>query len=182
MGAGYWLNPDTGKCVQVATTHDEWVRDNDNASSMGVPQWVYDEIVRYPPTAVDEIRLLALHCGLVRMREHPRYLSIQFAAERSRLSHIISAIALTLRDLPIHADTNIQMDNLLLGESLSITVAELQSRTEAQQPVFPEDSDHCDSIQTAHPFLSEVRRRFRNRGPQANLEERRPNAEETLPH
>ena len=26
MGAGYWLDPDTGMCVQVETTHDEWVR------------------------------------------------------------------------------------------------------------------------------------------------------------
>jgi hypothetical protein len=171
MGAGYWLNPDTGKCVQVITTHDEWVRDNANARSMGVPQWVYDEIMRHPPTAVDEIRLLALHCGLVRMREHPRYLSIQFAAERHRITRVLLAIATALSDLTIHADTNIRMDNLLLNDSLSITVAELQSRVESQQRVFPEDKDQGDCIQAAHPFLIELQKRSRKRAMEAGQEE-----------
>lgn len=161
MGAGYWLNPDTGKCVQVRTTHDEWVRDNENARSLGIPQWVYDEIMRHPPTAIDEIRVLALHCGLVRMREHPNYFSIQFAAVDDHLHSVLSAIAAALKDLHIHADTDIHMDNLLLGQSLSIANGELQRRIETQIPVFPNDGDQ----QAAHPFLSEVQRRFGNRAP-----------------
>lgn len=161
MGAGYWLNPDTGKCVQVETTHDEWVRDNANALSMGVPQWVYEEIMRHPPTDVDEIRLLALHCGLVRMREHPRYLSIQFAAERDCVSGVLSAIAAALNGLQIHPDTTVQMDNLLLGKSISITVAELQNQLETQTPVFSENQDQGGCIEAAHPFLIEVQERSR---------------------
>jgi len=165
MGAGYWLNPDTGKCVQVRTTHDEWVRDKENARSIGVPQWVYDEIMRYPPTAVDEIRLLALHCGLVRMREHPRYLSIQFAAERLHVAQVLPAIAAALNELPIHADTIIRMDNLRLNESVSITVAELKNRLESQQPLFSESNDQGNDALKGHPFLMDIRQRFAQHAP-----------------
>ena len=38
MGSGYWLNPSTGMCVRVATTHDEWVRDEQNADRIGLPE------------------------------------------------------------------------------------------------------------------------------------------------
>ena len=159
MGAGYWLHPDTGKCVQVATTHDEWVRDNENARSIGVPQRVYDEIMQHPPTAVDEIRILGLHCGLVRMREHPRYLSIQFAAERHHIARLLGAIATALNHLGIHPDTTVQMDNLLSGESISITVAELRKQIESQQSVFSEQDD-VGRKPMGHPYLLEIRRRF----------------------
>ena len=57
-GEGYGLDPDTGRCVKVETTHDEWIREEKNARSMGVPEPVYQEIMTYPPEAVDEIRLL----------------------------------------------------------------------------------------------------------------------------
>ena len=144
MNAGYWLNPDTGKCVQVATTHDEWVRDEENARSMGVSQWAYNQIMQYPATAIDEIRILALHCGLVRMREHPRYLSVQFAADGHRVARVLTATAAALSDLGIHPDTMLQIDNLQTSQRASVTVAELRSQLDT---VFPDEGGE------AHPFL-----------------------------
>jgi len=58
--AGYWLKPDTGECIKVATTHDEWIRDRKNAEHLGIPATFYAKIRRYPPTSVDEIRILAV--------------------------------------------------------------------------------------------------------------------------
>ena len=92
MGAGYWLNPDTGQCVRVATTHDEWVRDRGNAEGIGLPEAAYDAIMQYPATAVDEIRLVVLNWGLVRIREHPRYTSVQFAAHAHQVTPILRAV------------------------------------------------------------------------------------------
>jgi hypothetical protein len=157
-GAGYWLEPKTGRCVQVETTHDEFVRDRENARSMGVPRQVYDEIMMYSPTDVDEIRLLALHSGLVRMREHPRYLSVQFAAGRESVARVLKAIVKALADMKIHPDTRIEMDNLLLGESTAMTVAELRIRIGSGSGVLPEGSEG-----RPHPFLLEIRERFGKR-------------------
>ena len=140
MGAGYWLNPDTGKCVRVATTHDEWVRDKANADSIGLPEECYDQIMQHPETAVDEIRLLALRYGLVRMREHPRYLSVQFAAQRHRVKPILAAVLTALGDLKVHPDTYMIVDNLLSGDSVSITLDGLRSRLENGEPVLHEQS------------------------------------------
>jgi hypothetical protein len=155
MGAGYWLEPDTGKCMQVETTHDEWIRVWENARSMGVPRWIHDKIMRFPPEAVDQIRLLALYSGLVRMREHPRYLSIQFAAGHDSVARVLKAIVAALAALGIHPDTRIEMDDLLLGESTAMTVAELRNRIEAGKPVFLGGSGG-----KPHPFLTEIRERF----------------------
>ena len=79
--AGYWLNPETGLCVRVATTHDEWVRDRKNAEDLGLPDTVYREIMSYDPTDIDPIRLAAVRCGLVRIREHRRHISVQYMAD-----------------------------------------------------------------------------------------------------
>jgi hypothetical protein len=157
-GAGYWLEPNTGRLVKVETTHDQWIREENNARTMGVPEPVYQEIMTFPPEAVDEIRLLALHSGLVRMREHRRHLSIQFAAERPRLPSVLKAITIALNDLGIHPDTYAEMDNLLLGESAAMTVGELRIRIANGQPVFLGGSGG-----KPHPFLTEIRERFGER-------------------
>jgi hypothetical protein len=105
MGAGYWLNPETGMLVQVTTTHDAWVRERANAKSIGLSEDCYAEIMRHPATAVDEIRLAALREGLVRMREHPRYLSVQFTALPQRVRLILESVLAALTALKIHPDT-----------------------------------------------------------------------------
>jgi hypothetical protein len=136
MGAGYWLNPDTGMCVQVTTTHDEFVRDRTNAKSIGLSEHCYIQIMQYPATAVDEIRLAALREGLVRMREHPRYLSVQFTAEPQRVRLILESVLVALTERKIHPDTMLAIDNLLSGESASITLRELQTKIEGNEPVM----------------------------------------------
>ena len=69
--AGFWLNPKTKQCVQVATTHNEWLRDRQNVASIGLPESAYEEVMRFSPSQEDEIRLVAIRLGLVRIREHP---------------------------------------------------------------------------------------------------------------
>jgi hypothetical protein len=138
MGAGYWLNPSTGMCVRVATTHDEWIRDKGNTDRIGLPEECYHQIMRHPATAVDEIRLLALDWGLVRIREHRWYTSVQFKARPDRVKPILGAVIVALNDVQIHPDTRLVIDNLLLHDSASITIAGLQSALENDGPVLPE--------------------------------------------
>jgi hypothetical protein len=121
--------------------------------------------MRQPATAVDEIRLLGLYCGLVRMREHRRYLSVQFAADRWRVARVLVMLVAALSDLGIHPDVRIRMDNLWLGESVSVSVAELQNRIGSRQLAFSEhEKEQDDSPPPAHPFLVELQGRFGSAG------------------
>jgi hypothetical protein len=161
QGAGYWLNPDTGKCVQVATTHDEWMRDKANAESLGLPKSAYDKIMQQPVTAVDEIRMVALHWGLVRIREHPRYVSVQFTAHPHRVTPILRAVVVALTDVKVHPDTTLKIDNLLLNDSVSIGLSNLKSHLANAQPVLREQRDEIHDVPMDHPLPDEIKRQFR---------------------
>jgi hypothetical protein len=136
--AGYWLKPETGECERV-TTHDEWVRDQKNAERLGLPPEVYAEIMRHPPTAVDEIRILAVNCGLVRIREHPRYTSVQFSAEPHRVDLVLRAVVKALHGVGIHPDTRLVIDNLATGDRTAMTIRELESAIENGRAVFTDE-------------------------------------------
>ena len=136
--AGYWLNPNTGKCVRVDTTHDAWVRDRTNIENIGLPQAAYDAVMEFPETAIDEIRLVALDYGLVRVREHPRYTSVQFSAQPFQITPILQAVVTTLTELKLHSDTTLLIDNLLLHESARTGLGELQNKLAKGLPVFRE--------------------------------------------
>jgi hypothetical protein len=72
------------------------------------------------------------------MREHPRYLSVQFTAEPQWVTPVLKAVIVALTNLKIHLDTMLKVDNLLSGESVSITLRELQGKMECGEPVFGE--------------------------------------------
>jgi len=129
MGAGYWLNPVTGQCAQV-TTHNDWIREEKNAESIGLADGLYRQIMFLPDTAIDQIRIVALQGGLVRIRQHKRYTSVQFRATADQVAEILQAVLRALEELKIHPDERLEIDNLGLRESVSITLRSLRT-TEA---------------------------------------------------
>jgi hypothetical protein len=133
--AGYWLKPDDGKCVKI-TTHDAWVRDAKNAEDLGIPADVYAEIMRYPEDAQDEIRILALRCGLVRVRENKWDTSVQFWAAANRVESVLRAIVTALHSVSLHPDTRLIIGNLLPQERVSVTLRELEAHLESGEAVF----------------------------------------------
>ena len=141
MGAGYWLNPETGMCVQIDTTHDAWVREKANADRIKLPEVCYKQIMEYTETAIDEIRLAALRGGLVRMRDHRWYLSVQFAAQSEQAKSVLKAVLAALIELRIHPDTRIVIDNLLLNDSIAIPLRDLQIGLRKGQSILPEYRD-----------------------------------------
>jgi hypothetical protein len=66
-----------------------------------------------------------------------------------------------LAKLGIHPDTYMCMDNLLLGQSISMTIDGLRGRLESGQPAFPErEAGEVGGPPTGHPFLIEIQRRL----------------------
>jgi hypothetical protein len=130
MGAGHWLNPTTGRREQV-TTHDGWIRDEKNAETIGLPDRHYRQIMLLPDSAIDEIRILALQGGLVRIRQHKRYTSVQFWATAGQVAAILQAVLRALEELEVHPDERLDIDNLLRRESVSITLEVLRKGGQA---------------------------------------------------
>ena len=139
--AGYWLRPDTGECVQVATTHDEWLQNQKNAEDLGLLPEACKEIMGYAPTAVDEIRLVGVRHGLVRIREHKRHVSVQFWAELNCLNSVLQAVVKALNGVGIHPDTRLVIDNLLSDERVAMTLRELEAALENGEMVLGSRAD-----------------------------------------
>ena len=125
--AGYWLHPERNQIVQVATTHDEWLRDRQHAGDLGLPEAAFEEIMSYAATDIDPIRMVALRHGLARVREHKWHVSVQHWTEAERVGAVLAAVARALIAVGIHADSRLVVDNLLLGESKAITLRGLQA-------------------------------------------------------
>jgi hypothetical protein len=125
--AGYWLHPEGNQIVKVATTHDEWLRDRQHIADLGLPSTAYEEIMGYPPTDIDPIRMVGLRHGLVRVREHRRHVSVQYWAEAERAGPVLAAAAAALIAVGIHPDSRLIVDDLLLGNSMAITLGGLQA-------------------------------------------------------
>ncbi len=129
-GPGHYLNATTGQIVLV-TTHNDWIRNAANAASVGLPDDFYRQIMLLPDTAIDEIRILALKGGLVRIRQHKWHTSVQFWTGADQVGTIVDAVVKALAELKIHPDERLEIGNLCLDESVTITFRALQARDQA---------------------------------------------------
>ena len=160
MRQGYWLNPSNGKVVPVSS-HDEWIRDKQNADSIGLPPYWYGEIMKIPPTDVDEIRLMAMKGGgLVCIRQYDNYVSIQFMAERHRVTGILWEVVVALKGAQIHPDERLQITNFFLKDQVDVTLAELLDSLKNERPVMREQRDEVPDISLDSPCVEKVLRSF----------------------
>ena len=107
------------------------MRNEKNANSIGLPDHRYRQIMILPDSTVDEIRILALQGGLVRIRQHKRYTSVQFWATADQATAILQAVLRALEALNIHPDERLEIDNLFLKNSVSITLRALREGDQA---------------------------------------------------
>jgi hypothetical protein len=134
--AGYWLNPEIGKYVEVPTTHDDFLRNRQNALAIGISDAAYSAIMHFPATAIDEIRLVGVMNGLIRIREHRRYTSLQFFIPSEHLEKILQAAADSLTKLGTHPDTYLHIDNLLTHDSAGLTLTNLQEKLAQRESIW----------------------------------------------
>jgi hypothetical protein len=81
-GPGFWLNPSNKKWVTV-TRHEVSMRDPAALAALGVAPLVGKAAQQNPPydrEAVDQLRILGIRSGLIRVRDQGLYISVQFDA------------------------------------------------------------------------------------------------------
>jgi len=139
MGFGYWLDPVKQQSWSV-WRHELWVLDQRNAQAAGIPQAICDHLLTLNPSeGQDEIRLAAIEAGLVRIRDHGNYISVQFAAEPNRLREVLRSVHKFLAETTTDKYADIIIDNFTTRESARLSLAELGKRLAEDTPIFVRD-------------------------------------------
>lgn len=138
MGAGYWLNPRTSQSW-IVDRHELFILDPQNAKAVGIPQPVYEHLLTLDQSSgMDEIRLAGINVGLVRIRDHGNYVSVQFAAVESQVRSILRAIQEFCLKTFHWPETELVIDNFTSRSSIKITIRELGLRLDDGEMVLGE--------------------------------------------
>lgn len=131
MGAGYWLDPRTKQSWTV-DRHELWVLDEQNAKTVEISQEVYAHLKTLDPNlGMTEIRMAAINVGLVRVRDHGNYVSVQFAASE-QVREVLNSIREFLGTIFKWEETELVIDNLTSQASTRITIRELGQRLKTE--------------------------------------------------
>lgn len=136
MGVGYWFDPRRKQCWTV-DRHELWVLDERNAKTAGISQEVYEHLLTLDSSlGMDEIRMAAINVGLVRIRDHGNYVSVQFASEQDR--EVLRSIHGLLEGVFQFPEMELAIDNFTTQASTRITLRELGRRLDKNESVLGE--------------------------------------------
>ncbi len=82
IGEGYWLNPANRNWVLVSR-HELTMCDEARMNELGLDPRIIEAAQRispYSPEGEDQLRRLGIKSGLIRVRDHGNYISVQFDA------------------------------------------------------------------------------------------------------
>ena len=136
MGAGYWFDPRTKQSWTV-DRHELWVLDERNAKTAGISQEDYEHLLTLDSSlGMNEIRMAAINVGLVRIRDHGNYVSVQFASEQVQI--VLRSIHEFLSGVFKWPETEFHIDNFTMQASTRITLRELGRRLDKNESVLGE--------------------------------------------
>lgn len=136
MGAGFWLNPKTQNAYPVSR-HELWVLDPENSRLAGISSEVYEHLKTLNPTKdQDEIRLAAVHAGLIRTRDHGNYVSVQFAARPESVQAYLRSACSFLVEKCEDRFTDLHIDNFENNDSMRISLDDLGRRLMNNEPIM----------------------------------------------
>lgn len=134
QGPGYWLNPRTGQYHKVYR-HELDILKTHAAEKLGLAPDVIQKLQTLNPDLhADEIRVLAMQAGLIRLRDNPVY-SVQFylprQAVRGALHSVVEFFA-QIKETP----WNIWLNNLKYDDSVTVSFMDLQRNLQTDQPTM----------------------------------------------
>jgi len=159
MGLGLWYNPQADKDYDLQhITHDQWLRDRRNAQELGISsetQWFIANTRN-----IDLIRLAATMEGMVRIRDHFKYISVQIYVERG-IVELLNRICLVLERRNFSKSDPLIIDNLRTNESIEITLALLRMHLTSNLPVLLKEISESDPTSVRDHHLAEIVRQGR---------------------
>lgn len=145
----FWLNWRTGDLFGVPTTHDDWLLDPTNLRRAKVAPAHQDAIERLinddsrsRSSKIDEIRMIGLRAGLVRIRDYLNRLSIQFDTRRGNQTRdCLWAIEFALPRITKAKDHYLTLHNLHNNSSARIYASEFSQRLHQNEQIMESCQD-----------------------------------------
>lgn len=170
MGKGFWLDPDDNTMYPVAKfrdRHEWWLLDADNQRKVNLrPNTIaaLDELkakAMEPGTAVpaDEIRLIGVKAGLIRIRDFRNNIVVQFHARRGRVRDVLWSVFLGMDKVMSPSKfAEVVIHNLHDNDSNRLSWSQFQSRLVNDEPILREAVESQPPVHDipANPELMEA--------------------------
>ena len=135
-GPGFWLDPSNGVLHRVVT-HNDWLLDPKNQAKVGLtPKQVRVLESLDAVREIDEIRMVGVMSGLIRIRDYGNRVSVQFHASPPEVGQLLQSVveampAVTCDNFPCFAIQNLRDD-----ATIHIHLADLESKLRAGDSVL----------------------------------------------
>lgn len=137
MGVALWINPKTDKEFAFSTTHDQWLKNPENAEALGLSSATKKLIEG--SNDEDEIRMAAIMDGMVRVRDYLNHISVQFRARRG-LRDLLFKIHQVLKQR-FNQHSHVIVHNLATGESTELSISDWGRRLSNDEPILFREHD-----------------------------------------
>jgi hypothetical protein len=120
---GFWLDPRNGNLYEV-TTHNDWLLVAHNQDLVGLGAKQRQILASFDPiTEIDEIRMVGVIHGLIRIRKRRNEVSVQFYSPDSQVNNVLKMIATAI-------------PRAILGENLQLKIHNLFDDSGAQLELY----------------------------------------------
>ena len=111
QGKGYWLNPKTDKYVQV-DRHELSAQREEDMKKVGITKFKFHILDKIKRKDVDGIRLKAIEMGLVRLRDNPSSMHVQFNLPRNKVKEALWSVLNLMKKEKLTGTWAIVLENM----------------------------------------------------------------------
>jgi hypothetical protein len=139
-GPGYWLDPKSDALHRVST-HNDWLLIAENQQAIGLSPLQIAVLGGFDPAReIDEIRMIGVMHGLIRIREYDsrndQRVSVQFYGEPSHVNDYLRIICDVLPRVASQSNPNLTIQNLFDDAVARLTFDKLVRKLQAGEPIL----------------------------------------------
>lgn len=162
-GPGYWLDPRDGEVYEV-DTHNDWILRSENQRKIGLPDRHVEVLKSLDPVReIDEIRMVGVIFGLIRVRDYHKHLSIQFFSSSEKASSTLNAIDHALPKLIPGREHYLMLHNLADDSHSMLWSGEFKKKLQAGDSILQAAKDVIEYNEALRRKMRELLRFRRQR-------------------
>jgi len=139
-GPGYWLDLHDGTLHRVST-HDDWLLDPENQQKVRLAEGQVEALTSFDRvTEIDQIRMVGLLAGLVRIRDYRTRVSVQFLVPTANVREVLDAVQKVLPRVTSDECPFLTIQNLYDDSVSHIYLPDLRQRLQDNEAVLEEQA------------------------------------------
>lgn len=135
-GRGYWLDRRNGALHEV-TTHNDWLLDPENQAEVGLSPGQIRILEKLDPVReIDEIRMVGVIAGLIRIRDNLNRISVQFYSPQPDVADVLEAVTKAIPDVTSTPFPFLTIQNLYDDSTARIELDALNQALRENKPIL----------------------------------------------